>query len=129
LRKALKSGRIEGNIELAGGRQMGKPLTVGVILGSVLAFSVGAGCALHGSRHRLDGTILGLSPDASTLEVTGRDGQKVSVVLSGKTEYRRGDSHKASVTDVKAGSNVIVVYDVKDGVNRAVEVHVLSAAR
>jgi len=108
---------------------MGRALAVGAMVGVALAVSFGTGCALHGSRHRLDGTIAGLSGEAHTMEVTDRGGHSVSVALTEKTEYRRGDSHKASLTDVKPGSKVIVVYDTKQGVNRAVEVHVLTEER
>jgi hypothetical protein len=90
------------------------------------AFSLGVACAIHTHRHRVDGTIVGLSADTHTLEVAGRDGHKLSVLLSGKTDYRRDDSHKATVTDMTAGSEVIVVYDAKNGVNKAVEIHVFS---
>ena len=95
----------------------------------LLSMSLSLGCALHANRHRLDGRILALSQDARTLELTGRGGQRVSVVLSEKTEYRRDDSHKASLGDLKAGADAIVVYDLKDGVNKAVEVHLPSVHR
>ena len=108
---------------------MGRNLTLAALLASVLAVPLGLACAIHTHRHRVDGTIVGLSADARTLEVAGRDGNKLSVVLSDKTDYRRDDSHEASLADMKAGSNVIVIFDAKDGLNKAVEVHVFSTRR
>jgi hypothetical protein len=108
---------------------MGRNLTLAVRLASVLAVSLGLACVIHTHRHRVDGTILGLSTDARTMEVAGRDGNKLSVALSDKTDYRRDDSHQASLADMKAGSEVIVIYDAKNGINKAVEVHVFSTKK
>ena len=104
-------------------------LVTAVRLATVVAVSLGLACAIHTHRHLVDGTIVGLSADARTLEVAGRDGNKLSVALSNKTDFRRDDSHEAGVSDVKAGSDVIVIYDAKDGVNKAVEVHVFSTRK
>ena len=100
-----------------------------VSLATIVALALAVGCALHGNRHRVDGTVVAVSADARTLDVADREGHRLSVALGEKTDYRQDDSHEAKVSDLKPGLNVIVIYDTKDGVNQAAEVHVFTTKR
>jgi hypothetical protein len=80
-----------------------------------------AAALAHGHGHVL-GTILTVHPDH--LDVKTKDGKSVSVPLAKSTRYFRGNA-KATASDVKAGSRV-VVHLAADG--SAAEVRLPSAA-
>ena len=87
------------------------------------ALSVGQACAAAG--HAIRGTVTVVEP--TRIEIRHKSGQRVSVGLSPRTSFRRGDSG-ATFDDVRVGGRVIVVVAEEVGPFRATEVRIFSQA-
>lgn len=96
---------------------------LGMWLGLFAALSGAQACVAAG--HAIRGTVTGLEP--TRLEIRHKSGQRVSVVLTPRTSFRRGDSG-ASFDDVRIGGRVIVVIDEDVTPFRAMEVRIFSQA-
>lgn len=87
------------------------------------AMSLAQACATGG--HGIRGTVTVI--DSTRIEVRHKSGQRVSVGLSPRTSFRRGDTG-ATFNDVRVGGRVIVVPDEGVSPFTASEVRIFSQA-
>lgn len=95
----------------------------GILLVLFGAMSVAQACATGG--HGIRGTVTVI--ESNRIVVQHKSGQRVSVGLSPRTSFRRGDTG-ATINDVRVGGRVIVVLDEDVSPFRATEVRIYSQA-
>jgi len=79
----------------------------------------------EGHHHNAMGTVHKVEPNS--LELADKDGKLQSFELSATTTYKRGDDG-AKQEDLKVGDRAVVMYEVKEGKNMAIEVKLSTAA-
>ncbi|HLF55356.1 MAG TPA: hypothetical protein VI942_00780 [Thermoanaerobaculia bacterium] len=82
-------------------------------------FSSAPAVAHEGHHHQAMGTVKSI--EAAKLVLEKADGAEQTFVLSDSTRYLRGES-EAKRNDVAAGERAVVMYESKDGADRALEV-------
>ena len=75
--------------------------------------------AHEGHHHNAMGTVHAIQ--AAQLDLETKDGTLATFVLDEKTTYKRGDNG-ARREDVRVGERAVVMYEVKEGKNVALEV-------
>jgi hypothetical protein len=91
---------------------------LGVLL-TILLGLAGAALAHEGHHHEAMGTVKAI--EATKLELTTTDGKERSFVLTGTTKFRRGEN-EVKREDVTVGERAIVMYETRDGADRAIEI-------
>lgn len=99
-------------------------LRLGTWLALFVALSAVQACATGG--HAIRGTVTVVEP--TRIEIRHKSGQRVSVGMSPRTSFRRGDSG-ASFNDVRVGGRVILVIDEGVSPFGATEIRIFSPAR
>jgi hypothetical protein len=81
---------------------------------------VGAGASAHeGHPHDTKGTIQEISEAKLVLKTT--EGTEQSFALSASTKFRRG-AKEAKREEAIVGERAVVIYETKDGADRAIEI-------
>lgn len=98
-------------------------MTKKILSTAVMALWLAAGLAVahEGHEHKVMGTVSAV--DAKRVEVTDKDGKKVSVQLTPETKYEHG-TMAAEASHVAVGQRVVVLYaeDAKDKSLKATKV-------
>ena len=91
-----------------------------VVLSILVALTFAGRLLAHeGHEHKAMGTVA--TVDASHLEVTTQQGEKISLALSKETKYLRGKA-PAAAGDIKVGERVAVTFIEEAGKKMAREV-------
>ena len=94
-----------------------------ILIASLFAASL---LAHEGHEHKVMGTVAAV--DASHLELTTPEGDKVDILLSKDTKFFKG-KETATADDLKPGVRVAVTFEEKEGQKTAHEVRVSAAAK
>lgn len=96
------------------------PRTILPLLVLALTFGAAAAVSAHeGHHHEARGTLKAI--DAEKLDLTATDGAERRFVVSGTTKFLRG-TKEIPRSEVAAGERAVVMYETKEGADRAIEV-------